>query len=492
MKIEHRAFFLRIRPTIVLPLAFVVLGLFLCGNRADAQLPPPGWGGPTNVALASWSFSDPVDWTSDQGDASISFTNIGYSYLGNFASLVVDTNVPAWLNYAVADADFTNLVLDSGSVAFWYGPQWATTNGGPGQWSQLVNVGELTTNASHGYWGLSVDAPGSNLWFMVQDGLGDTYGLSAPISWPTNYFHFIVLTYSSTNVAIYLDGLLATNDPGGLNLQPGATAISDGIYFGSDTNGLMQGAGYFDSLATYSYPLSSNDVLKNFNWNNRIYEINPYNTFMANIVSAPSTPSTPFSEYDIITGPGNLQQVGTVAAITSTNVWITNVVVSAVGGGTNNMHLQFTIQGGLDGVPYDTFANSMLDFSANTNKAWAWQGQGYHGTTYVITNLPNTTCFLILGTPRDDDFDGLTTAYERLVSKTDPNNADTDGDGISDSDEILSGSDPLTATTGWRLDTDNDGLPDSYENANQTIFGLQFNVPEAAPGLPAYTGVPVQ
>jgi hypothetical protein len=156
------------------------------------------------------------------------------------------------------------------------------------------------------------------------------------------------------------------------------------------------------------------------------------------------------------------------------------------------MKLTFTIQGGFDGVPYDTFVNSILDFSTNTNKAWAWMGQGYHGNTYVITNLPNTACFLILGTPQDSDFDGLTDAYERLVSKTNPYNADTDGDGISDGDEILNGSNPFIATTGWMLDSDNDGLPDSYESANSTAFGLSATTAEAPPSLPTYTKNPVQ
>lgn len=66
-------------------------------------------------------------------------------------------------------------------------------------------------------------------------------------------------------------------------------------------------------------------------------------------------------------------------------------------------------------------------------------GQGYHGNTYMLTNLPNTACFLILGTPQDSDSDGLTDAYERLVSKTNPNVADTDGDGIPDAWEVLLG-----------------------------------------------------
>jgi hypothetical protein len=289
-----------------------------------------------------------------------------------------------------------------------------------------------------------------------------------------------------------LDGQQAANDPGGLSIWPGSEVLSNGVFFGSDTNGQMEAQGLFNTVQTYAYPLSSNIVQAIFNWNYDYYILSPLNMAMAQIVSAPSTPSTTYSEYDIITGPGNLQQVGTVTAITSTNVWITNVVASVFGTGTNNMKLQFTIQGGFDGVPYDTFVNSVLDFSSNTNLAWSWQGQGFHGNTYVITNLPNTTCFLILGTPQDSDCDGLTDAYERLVSKTNPYNADTSGDGISDSDKILDGLNPLGYYPQWMLDSDNDGLPDAYESSESLAFGLNPNSAEAPPVLPTYSIVPVQ
>jgi len=423
--------------------AFVLAGLLLCSAKAWAILPPPTWGGPTNVPIASWSFYDPTNWTSDQNEFPNSYTNIAYSYLGDFASLVVDTNIPAWLNFAYTDGVRTNIAFSSGTVTFWYGPNWATTNGGPGQWSQLIEVGELTTNASYGYWGFSVDPSGSNLWFVVQDGLGDTYGLSTPVLWTTNYFHFIALTYSSTNVSLYLDGQLATNDSGGLSLQPSAAAVAGGIYFGSDTNGLMQGLGYFNSVETYSYPLSSNDILKNFNWNNRIYSINPYNLFMANFTSAPATPGYG-PMVDVITGPGFLTAVATnsTSCLTSTNVWLTNILTTVVG---TNLNLMFTIAGGSNGVPYDVFANAALALgpSFGTNAAWAWMGQGYQCVTYTLTNLPLGTCYLILGTPYATTNSDLTDAYQLLVSKTNPSTPNSDLDGLPTGWEILLGLNPF-------------------------------------------------
>jgi outer membrane protein OmpA-like peptidoglycan-associated protein len=59
---------------------------------------------------------------------------------------------------------------------------------------------------------------------------------------------------------------------------------------------------------------------------------------------------------------------------------------------------------------------------------------------------------------RDSDKDGLEDYEEVFVYKTDPNSVDTDGDGISDYDEVLKyHSNPLLK------DTDSDGLSDGYE-----------------------------
>ena len=433
-------------------IAPVILLCSLAGAAYGQFFPGGGKFGPTNTPLDSWSFSDHTNWTSDLGYQPISFTNINYSYLGDGASLVADTNVPAWLQYNVYESDgTTNLTVDSGSVTFWFASSsWSSTNAGgtgPGEYGRLFEVGSYTPDSSYGLWSIYVDDGGNNIYFSAQtNDLSSslTTYLSAPISWTTNYFHFIALTYSPTNTALYLDGVLATNGPG-VTVYPGSDVLTNGFFIGADETGLYQANGLFNTVATYSYPLSSNDVQTIFNWNYTYYEISPWNMAMFNMVSAPSNPSSSQSYYDAITGQGGLQLVGSVSAVNSTNIWITNVTASVTSGG---MSLTFTIQGGSNNVPYDVFANSILDFSSDTNKAWAWMGQGFHGNVYTLTNLPNTACFLILGTPQDTDGDGLTDAYERLVSKTNPNVADTSGDGISDAWEVLLGLNPLANNNG--------------------------------------------
>jgi len=411
----------------------------------------PGNGGaPTNTPLDSWSFYDNTNWTSDYGYAPVSFTNIAFSPLGDFHSLVVSTNVPAWLQYNVYENDgTTNLTVDSGTVTFWFAPSsWSSTNAGgtgPGEYGRLFEVGAYTPDSSYGLWSIYVDDVGQNIYFSAQtNDLSSslTTYLSAPISWTTNYFHFVALTYSPTNTALYLDGVLATNGPG-VTIYPGPDVLTNGFFIGADETGLYQANGMFNTVATYNYPLNSNDVETIFSWEYTPYIISPWNTAMANIISAPSSPSTTATP-DVITGAGYLQWDGSVTPNYSTNanvVWFTNVTSTTVINGTN--YVTFTIQGGLAGYFYDVFATAALT-APLTNGVWYWMGQGNSGNTYTLP-IASQNVFLILGTPQDTDGDGLTDAYENLVSHTNPNVADTDGDGIPDGWAVLLGLNPLSS-----------------------------------------------
>lgn len=431
--------------------AFIVAGFFIWAATLHAQMPPGGGSyGPTNTPIESWSFSDTTTWTDDDGFPPVSFTNLNYSYLGNAAygrSLVVDTNVAAWLQYPVWASDgWTNLTVDSGTVMFWFAPNWnsaGNTNGGfgPGDNGRLFEVGNYTDDSSYGWWSIFVDAGGTNLYFAAQTNnlsSGMTVYLSAPIDWTTNYFHFVAVTYSPTNTALYLDGDFVTNGPG-MTVYPGPEVLTNGFFIGSDSNGVLQAHGLFNTVEAFNYPLSADDIQTIFDWNYNWYMISPWNVAMS-ISSAPSTPSTTATP-NVITGLGYLQWNGSVTPNYSTNaniIWITNVT-STMAGGTN--FVSFTIQGGLPGYYYDVFATGALP-SPMTNGVWYWMGQGNSGNAYTLP-IVSQDAFLILGSPTDTDGDGLTSAYENLVSHTDPNNPDTDGDGVPDGWEVLLGMNSL-------------------------------------------------
>jgi len=72
------------------------------------------------------------------------------------------------------------------------------------------------------------------------------------------------------------------------------------------------------------------------------------------------------------------------------------------------------------------------------------------------------TRYWIAAERADHDLDGLENGDEKFIHKTDPGNADSDGDGINDGAEIANGTNPLYA------DSDGDGMGDGAEAALAT------------------------
>lgn len=115
-------------------------------------------------------------------------------------------------------------------------------------------------------------------------------------------------------------------------------------------------------------------------------------------------------------GPGFLQVISSNNSPNEASVWITNAILRHSGGVDN---LTFSIAGGSNGLPYDVFAAPELTTPLSA-EVWNWMGQGYQGVTYSLPVLADSPTFLVLGTPVDSDGDGLTDAYELLVSHSNP------------------------------------------------------------------------
>jgi len=168
------------------------------------------------------------------------------------------------------------------------------------------------------------------------------------------------------------------------------------------------------------------------------------------LLSAPSNP-TLAPVFNAIAGQGYLQPLttNTTSCAASANVWITNVLATQASNGS--VTVVFTIAGGSDGAFYDVFANAAPIPATNPASFWAWMGQGRHCQTYQLQDLPPTSAFLVLGAPQDSDHDGLTDAYELLVSHTNPYLSDSDYDGAGDGLEVMDGTNPLDPDSAPRL-----------------------------------------
>ena len=124
--------------------------------------------------------------------------------------------------------------------------------------------------------------------------------------------------------------------------------------------------------------------------------------------------------------------------------------------------------------------SSLLDvFSArecNTN-TWAFCGSvsvpAATNEIVVAAFVPDSPIsafgrqFFRIGTKTDSDGDGLSDAFERLASQTDPLASDSDGDGLPDGWEHENGLDPKLWSDAYS-DPDGDGIPNLYEYHNGT------------------------
>ena len=180
-------------------------------------------------------------------------------------------------------------MLPIGSLTLWVAPaDWASasTNGtGPGTRAELLSAGQWTTNASIGYWGLSVSSNGNNLSFSAQtnsdDGATATY-LTAPIFFEhTNQWNFVGLVWSGTNSALYLNGELVTNGLG-VTVLPGPSVTN--MYFGSDSFGSNQSRSLLDDVFVFGTNLDSTNIQDIYDSQYYEFFLNPYNneTFSEN------------------------------------------------------------------------------------------------------------------------------------------------------------------------------------------------------------------
>jgi hypothetical protein len=199
---------------------------------------------------------------------------------------------------------------------------------------------------------------------------------------------------------------------------------TNAFYIGSDANGKAQARGAF---------------LWFYTWTEAYWDYSPYWPAISNAIVAwqATLGGGGFGGMMMGLGGGLLTSGGPCTnCITGANVYFTNMTYT---NGVGGMNFVFSLAGGVNGMAYDLFSTTNLWTSNITNAVWTWLGEGTNCGTYSVTNQPRTQQFYILGTPLDSDSDGLTDAYELLVSRTNPYNASSGGDGISDLYKLLHG-----------------------------------------------------
>jgi thrombospondin type 3 repeat protein len=480
----------------LLKIAVVLPGLIFCFNVfAQDIMPLP------DPYLDSWSFTM-TNWESDEGYAPIAYTNIicdesawsSDDGILDCNGLILDSTNAAFLNYkTVEDDGHTNLSCTAGTIWFWFSPDWDSESQGgtgPGDWGRFIDVGAYTTNATSQWWSLLLSPDGNNIYFSGQtNGAGTNY-LNAPISWTAGSWHLIGLTYTATNSILYIDDQVATNGIGVI-YPPNHNVLTNGFNIGSDRlSGTQQARGEFVDVESW----------------NMIFPSDEFSAYYDEML--PELPGS-FGGFgggfaDSFGGVGGFSGGGSSSGgipsfVDGTNLWLQ--ITRTTNTGTSQT-AYFTIwpPTGVTNSVYDLFytTNLATDVSGLNGTNWAWVLRSGAGeTNLTVTNLTADNNFFQLGLTNDTDGDGLSDAFERLVSHTDPNNADQNTNGIPDGWEWnYFGS--LNLSSNADYDGDGHTILYDYQNGidpNIIQFSIEatndyFNTANAPVSLNVANGVP--
>ena len=438
---------------------------------ADVPAPTDGGGDPPLPwsQLDTWAFSG-SNWASGLGYPAVAWTNAlnvdtWASTLWTTNGLLLDTGdpslgIPGFLQFNVFEADgTTNLSCSVGAVCFWFSSSWSSVDQGegatgPGTWGRLIEAGAQDTNNATGWWSLYLDPGGTNLYFSTQAGGVSADYLTAPISWTSNSWHQLVLSYSTTNCALYVDGQLQTNNLTGVFTYPDTNVLASGFYVGSDAFGLTQARGQFAQLSTWTGPLDPSFLVDSYAGG-------------TNAVASWDS-GTPHPLY-----LGNVAHVAVPVAYTGPQISIMNLV--AVSAGAAGTSVSFQVGGGTNGPLYSVFMTTNL-MTPGRSSPWQWLTNVPAGQTLCFTNLPWSRACFILGTPSDSDGDGLTDAYDTLVLHIPSNcytNLSMDAFGTPMAWYLAHNLDPLAKGVAT-ADADHDGLL----NWQEYLWGSDPQTPE--------------
>jgi hypothetical protein len=219
----------------------------------------------TPQRLAYFPFND-TNWLGLAGQTPLGQSNAASRDAWLSKGLLIENGTNGLLKYRETEADLNaNLRLANGAVRFWFKSTWDTGTG-PNTPGRLIEVGTKGSASTNGWWSLYLNTNATNLIFAAEtNNVGTTY-LTGTISWQHCDWNQLVLNYTATNSALYLNSTLISTG-WGVTLWPGATVRANGFTLGSDANGTNQAKGLFEDLEIFNHPLTASDIVENFQTN---------------------------------------------------------------------------------------------------------------------------------------------------------------------------------------------------------------------------------
>jgi len=423
---------MKYRPIPSAACAFVIVNL-LAGHAVADPRPPL----PPVPALFTDQFDQP---NNTQG----AFHAEGIQWVESWSGYALQLD-SGFIGWAGASSTYSRQRIVSpakGTVRFWFRPSTPLVE------STLVECATWT-------------GTGSYPWFSIHSspaGIGVVSGgkiiTGARTGWDPGAWHLVAFTYSPTNGNIlYLDGQPVAQGPAlALPYIPAGGAF--GICLGS-ANGTSPGQGTYEELYTFNYTESPDEIAQYYDWTAPTVALGPITAAelaaraqlraarQAQLQLQPQlqtmgldTPMDGPQTIDCISGPLHLTNFVQVASNT----------------------FAVTIAGGQPNMLYDVRRTAALNGPCLTNSQWVWVGCGYQCDTITDTNAVADSGFYIaasLNYQIDSDGDGIPDWWMEvnfghptgLASDNSRAQDDADGDGLTNLQEYIGGTNPRVADT---------------------------------------------
>ena len=394
----------------------------------------------------------------------------------------------------------TNLSAKCGSIRMWFRPDWTSGSlggKGPGSAGRLFEMGAWSDKTAVGWWSLQFNSSGNTLSLVAQSGNDRLELLKTSIRWQSGQWHQVTLSYSARGSWLFVDGHLVDHDDAVALLPLASYRGTLGFSLGSDVRGSNLAQGQIDEVTTFGQVQTADSILYNYNayadtaalgpitadeeaaraqWLASLRAARTSGTLSATTLSANSSPALMSAMLSVPTpGGGGGSGGGTNSTPPYTPAYsMPGLKLMVLGASGSNVTLR--VADGTNGVVYDLYRATNLVGTTLTNAAWTWLGLVTNNQTIVLPGQPGPNAFYVLGTPQDSDADGLTDAFESLITHTAKNSWDSDGDGMSDGWEWENfGNFTQTGTQ----DFDQDGYNNLYEflagtDPNTAMFVIQL------------------
>ncbi len=122
-----------------------------------------------DIRLGYWPFDNTNTWVGSAGQVPLLASNVVGKANWDTNAVLIDSTNAAFLTYRDVETNGNaNINLRSGTVRFWFSPDWSSASlggGGPQQSGRLIEMGQYNPAFTNGWWALYFSTNGNNMLF---------------------------------------------------------------------------------------------------------------------------------------------------------------------------------------------------------------------------------------------------------------------------------------------------------------------------------------